>query len=110
MVRKPINGNGWLSNEALIDLRNQIVLNSLYYSDYKNDYLLDEREVSLFFDSFLSYVSELMEEDGIADESFFENLKDYDTAENLIAWYACYENNPFNLSSLMEALSQEEAA
>lgn len=109
MVRKPINENGWLSDEALIDLRNQIVLNSLYYSDYKNDYLLDEREVSLFFDSFLSYVSELMEEDGIADESFFENLEAYDTAENLLEWYACYENNPFNLSFLMEAL-QEEAA
>lgn len=108
MVNPAIYENGWLTNEAVCDLRKQIVLNSLYYSDYENDYDLDTKEVCMFFDSYLDYLGELMSENGIADKDFFENLDNYDNDDNLLDWYGCYEDNPFTTDHLQENNDDDE--
>ena len=86
----------WLTQEQLWRLRRQIVLGSLYYSDYENSFGIDRYLVCDFFDSFLSFVSEQMQEDipVYDDRHFFDHLPSYDNEENLWEWYGCYENNP----------------
>lgn len=94
---KITNENGWLKDEIIIDLRKQIYLNSLFFSDYENSYGIDSHQVCNFFDGFIDYISELMDEDGMSDEDFFNNLDKYDTAGNLLDWYGCFDENPFTL-------------
>lgn len=88
-----------LTQEQLWKLRRQIVLGSLYYSDYINTFGIDRHLVCDFFDSFLSYVAELMQEDILDydDHHFFQHLRSYDNAERLWDWYCCYEENPLPL-------------
>ena len=80
-----------LSRTQLKRLRRDIVLCSIYYSDYKNRYGIDEKTTCLFFDGYADYLGEFMEEDGKKgkDRDYFDNLEDYDNAENLQAWQAC---------------------
>ena len=94
---KITNENGWLKDEIIIDLRKQIYLNSLFFSDYENSYGIDSHQVCNFFDGFIDYISELMDEDGVSDEDFFNNLDKYDTTDNLLEWYGCFDENPFTL-------------
>ena len=94
---KITNENGWLKDEIIIDLRKQIYLNSLFFSDYENSYGIDSHQVCNFFDGFIDYISELMDEDGMSDEDFFNNLDKYDTTDNLLDWYGCFDENPFTL-------------
>lgn len=94
---KITNENGWLKDEIIIDLRKQIYLNSLFFSDYENSYGIDSHQVCNFFDGFIDYISELMDEDGMSDEDFFNNLDKYDTTDNLLEWYGCFDENPFTL-------------
>lgn len=85
-----------MTSEQLWALRKQIVLNSLYYSDYRNTFGIDCRVVCDFFDSYLSYLEELMADDSAdyTDEDFFALLPRYDTPDNLWNWYGCYESDP----------------
>ena len=103
---KITNENGWLKDEIIIDLRKQISLNSLFFSDYENSYDIDSHQVCNFFDGFIDYISELMDEDGVSDEDFFKNLDKYDTTDNLLEWYGCFDENPFTLEvEEMEAVA-----
>ena len=69
----------------------------MFFSDYENSYGIDSHQVCNFFEGFIDYISELMDEDGMSDEDFFNNLDKYDTPDNLIAWYGCFDENPFTL-------------
>ena len=84
------------TSEALWSLRKEILLNSLFISDYRNTFGIDPHIVCDFFDS---YVSDLDEEKkqsipGYDDNRFFDLLPAYDTQENLWNWYCCYEEDP----------------
>ena len=68
-------------------LRNEIVLNSLFISDYENSFGLDPWEVNAFFDGYLDYLENLMLENDCTDENYFYNLEKYDTLENLWHYY-----------------------
>ena len=68
--------------------------------DYENDYNFDPKEVITFFDGYLDYIGEIMEEDGISDEEFWERLPDYDNEKYLLGWYDCFDENPFNVNCL----------
>lgn len=85
-----------MTSEQLWALRKQIRLGSLYYSDYQNTFGIDCRVVCDFFDSYLSYLEELMADDSAdyKDEDFFALLPLYDTPDNLQNWYGCYESDP----------------
>ena len=76
-----------LSKKDLQVLRNEIILNSLFISDYENSFGLDFWEVNAFFDGYLDYLEDLMLENNCSDENYFDNLEKYDTLENLWNYY-----------------------
>ena len=76
-----------LSKKDLQVLRNEILLNSLFISDYENSFGLDLWEVNAFFDGYLDYLEDLMLENNCSDENYFDNLEKYDTLENLWNYY-----------------------
>lgn len=86
---------GWLTNKNLIQLRKEIKLGSFYLSDFENSFGISAKQVSEFFDGFLSYIDELMEEDGVAAKDYWNEFSSYDTEENLLAWYGCFSESPF---------------
>lgn len=81
-----------LTREDLAKLRDEIVLNSLFIHDYENSFGFDPNSVCMFFDSYISYLDELAEEDGVYIEDTFEFFDKYDTLDNLESWYNCYED------------------
>ena len=82
------------SKEDLWALRNEVVVNSPYLSDYQNSFGLDTHSVYDFFDSWLSYMQSEMEEDGHKDagDKFFGYFDQYDNADFLWSWFMCYED------------------
>ena len=80
------------TQDDLWALRQQIVLNSLFIADYRNDFEIDENSVCEFFDSFISYAQELEKEDGYENESIEEFFERYDNPDDLWEWYCCYED------------------
>lgn len=85
-----------MNSTTLWTLRKQIILNSLFISDYRNTFGIDPHVVCDFFDSYLSYLDEEMRLTipGYDDSHFFDHLLDFDTEENLWNWYCCYEDDP----------------
>ena len=81
-----------LTREDLAKLRDEIVLNSLFIADYENSFGFSPKSVNLFFDSYVSFLDELAEEDGVVIEDTFEFFDKYDTLDNLESWYNCYED------------------
>lgn len=83
-----------LTKEQLWNLRQDIPLCSLYVSDYQNRYDIDPKQVCMFFDGYAEELGYLMEQDGIEDGRFFDELHKYDTIDNLWNWhrdvYLCY--------------------
>ena len=82
-----------LTREELCDLRNEIVLNSLYTSDYENTHHILPRDVQDFFDGYVEYLYELAEEDG-EELDIMDLCAKYDNPNNLENWYNCFEDNP----------------
>lgn len=80
------------TKEDLWALRQQIVLNSLFTADYRNNFGIDPHSVQMFFDSFISYATEIEKEDGFAGESINEFFDRYDNPDLLWEWYNCYED------------------
>ena len=79
-----------LTKEELVELRNDIVLNSLYLADYENSFGFNAVQVSHFFEGYVDYIFELAEEDGVTDFSCVFDA--YDTEENLWSWFNCYDD------------------
>lgn len=82
-----------ITQAQLWKLRLEIVLNSLYYSDYENSLGLNRRIVSVFFDGFLEFVEEEMKEDiaDFTDNDFFRHLPAYDNSEYLWQYFCGFE-------------------
>ena len=87
-----VNKDLLLTREELRDLRNEIVLNSLYTSDYENTHHILPRDVQDFFDGYVEYLYELAEENG--EKLDIQDLcMKYDNPDNLENWYYCFEDN-----------------
>lgn len=110
--------NGWLKDEYLWPLRSQIILGSIFVSDYENNFGIKAEKVCDFFTSFWdSYCEERAKEDGLWVKAVtmakkrFANEPDaskhkvsnyiqdtyldlqhqkYDNAETLLQWYGCF--------------------
>ena len=85
------------TKEDLQSLRNEIVLNSLYVSDYNNSFGISANSVCDFFDSYMSFIEEMANEDGFefgyqCKHTFADFFEKYDTIDNLLEWYGCYED------------------
>ena len=87
------------TKEDLQSLRNEIVLNSLFVSDYNNSFGISAKSVCDFFDSYMEFLSELAFEDNFkignpskGMHTYDEFFDKYDTIDNLGNWYGCYES------------------
>ena len=83
-----------MTDKQLWELRQEIVLNSLYYSDYRNSFGFDTHSVCDFFDGYMEYLGELAEE-VFGDGYTLDQLFGFDGVYNLSAWYGCFEQSPF---------------
>lgn len=82
-----------LTTQELQKLRNEIVLNSIFYGDYDNSFGFDIKHIYQFFDGYVSFLEELAEEDNYSDwENVLEMFNRYDTIENLQSWFNCYDD------------------
>lgn len=82
------------SKEDLWALRNQIVVNSNYYSDYQNTFGIACKSVCDFFDGWLDFITEIMIEDGHKDarDNFFDYFDKYDNPDTLEQWFFCFDD------------------
>lgn len=80
--------------EALWNLRTEIILGSLYTSDYKNSFHILPRTVQNFFDGYTEYLWELAEEKDNKNIDFEDLVKFYDNSDNLENWYYCFDEDP----------------
>lgn len=97
-----------LTREELWDLRKEIVLNSLYTSDYENTHHILPRDAQNFFDGYVEYLYELAEENGEEPDIHDLCIK-YDNADNLENWYYCFDENPLlNYVEKMRPLFKKE--
>lgn len=83
--------DGWFKEEFLWELRQQIVLNSIYVSDYCNTLGIDEHKVCDFFDGYVSFLTELeVEKYGKELDNTSDFFDEFDTEDNLKSWYGCF--------------------
>lgn len=82
-----------MKKEELAKLRKEIVLGSLYYSDYKNSFGIDSHIVCDFFDGYLDDLQYQMTEEikDYTDEHFFDYINEYDNIETLFNYYESLE-------------------
>lgn len=82
-----------LTSAELAKLRGDIILNSLYLSDYVNSFGFNPNHISTFFDGYVSYLEELAKEDGYTEwDNIFKMFDIYDTEENLYDWFMCSDD------------------
>ena len=77
-----------LSADELWTIRRQVVLNSLYEYDFSNREGYNSSDVSSFFDGYVNFIYELMDEDGADEKEFCK----YDNIINLKRWFDCYDD------------------
>ena len=78
-----------LTSAELLQLRKEIILNSILIYDYTNSFGFNPWDICSFFDGYVSYLEELAEEDGFESVDF---LEEYDTEENLYSWFLCFDD------------------
>ena len=78
-----------LTSAELLQLRKEIILNSILVYDYTNSFGFNSWDICSFFDRYVSYLNELAREDGYEDIDY---LTKYDTEENLYSWFLCYDD------------------
>ena len=90
-----------LTTDQLSKLRKDITLNSTFTSDYENSLGIDSQLVQNFFDGYIEYLSEMIQEDigedkydELDDNDWYNYINKYDTLENLEHYYNNIEN-PF---------------
>lgn len=84
-----------LTTEQLWQLRQEVVLNSLYASDFSNNFGFAPESMQEFFEGYLDWVDEILEENNIkpkTQEEWWLAFEEYDTPENLQEWFYCYDD------------------
>lgn len=76
-----------LNANQLWELRQQIVLNSVYVKDYENEFEFDPYSICNFFDDYIEYILDIAAEDGNGNLDMYEILKHYDNPDNLFDYY-----------------------
>ena len=77
-----------LTAKELWKLRKEVVVGSMFVSDYVNTFGFNPHDVSSFFDGYADYLQELIEEDGVDESEFYT----YDNINNLWSWFNCYDD------------------
>lgn len=66
-------------------LRGEVLLGSIYVSDYRNSFGWDAEDISYFMEGYIDYLEEIADERG---GQWFA----YDCKENLWSWFNCYDD------------------
>ena len=85
-----------LTKNQLWELREEIVLNSLFISDYKNTFGFTPESVCEFFFGYVDYIDEIAQEQTDDENELFELSIELDNPDNLYAWYRCFDSDPFD--------------
>ena len=93
------------NEKTLWGLRCEVTLNSIFLSDYRNTYGVARDACCNFFDGYNEYLEDLMEYDGIPDKWYPEAMKSYDSPDNLLCWYYCFDKNPLPVRNPKEKVS-----
>lgn len=96
---------GTLNKEELWQLRQQVVVGSMYTADYTNNFNINETDVCGFFEGYESFISELIDESGFVntkDNTYFEEFRKYDTPDTLEKWHNCYDDFSWVRGGLFE--------
>ena len=96
---------GTLNKEELWQLRQQVVVGSLYIADYTNNFNIDEKDVCNFFEGYESFIDELIKESGFVssnDNDYFDEFRKYDTLDTLERWYNCFDDFSWAKGGLFE--------
>ena len=72
-----------LNKEQLWELRQEIVLNSMFLDDYQNSFGVDKNECFAFFDGYVEELVDKAREDNVNTDNIFDIFELYDNAENL---------------------------
>ena len=82
-----------MTKQQLEKLRKEVVLGSLYYSDYANSFEIDTHVLCDFFDGYLEELQFQMAEEieDYTDEHFFDYISEYDNIETLFDYYELLE-------------------
>ena len=80
-----------LTKKEMEQLRNKIVLNSMFYSDYGNSFGIDEKRVFAFFDGFTEYITHDESGDYIGDDKYLDALEKYDNIDAIYNYYLDYD-------------------
>lgn len=87
--------SGFVPEKDLPKLRKEIVLNSLYYSDYENSFGYTTHSVCDFFDGYMSFLEELARDETGKEYVEIEEIFALDNDENLYDWFCCFDEFPF---------------
>lgn len=82
-----------LTKRQLKQLRNEIVLNSLFYKDYSNSLYIKEKTACDFFDGYVEYLLEIAQENNIKTDSILDIIYLYDNINNLWNYYNLIEGD-----------------
>ena len=85
-----------LSKKELKQLRNEIVLNSVFIKDYSNSLGIDENKVCTFFDGYAEYLNELALSGKNYKIDYYERITKYDTIKNLWNYYNIFFDDPLS--------------
>lgn len=80
-----------LNKEELWKLRQEIILNSIYISDYKNSFGFNNTDICNFFEGYVEYLYELAQEDNFEHQHPFEVFDKYDNEDNLCNYHMSVE-------------------
>lgn len=80
----------------LYNLRKEIILNSLYLSDYRNTFTIPREKVYDFFEGYVDFLSDSMPVNiGVNDDAYFTLLCELDNKENLWEYFMSFDICPF---------------
>ena len=78
-------------SETLWNLRNEIVLGSIFVNDYENSLGIDASDVCNFFDSYMEYLSCIhYDENNGTDDTFWGYVAEHDNIVNLYNFFVDY--------------------
>lgn len=79
-----------LNKNQLWQLRQEIVLNSLFLNDYENSFGINARECCDFFDGYVEDLVDMARERNIKTDSILDIIELFDNADNLYNYAGCY--------------------
>lgn len=80
-----------LGKTQLWRLRQDIVLNSLYTSDYQNRYGISPQDVCSFMDGYVEELCNMAEEQGVKTDNILDVIELFDNKDNLYNYAMCID-------------------